>query len=285
MCKDSSLQKFTGELKIRALLTGHCCEGSFMKFEFRIADLLMKLSFGFSVLTSPYSLYADWDPEDCLFDLEPSAFEVLNDSGFQELKGRVVEALKGSWCSEEKINLLMDLVCITQPDVCVEIGAFSGSSVLPVAATLKQLNRGKIYAIDAWSNRVTVKNLAEDDPNKLWWSKINMRSVRNIFNQMIETWGLSNVCTPIRKPSEKAIHQLSAIDFLHLDGDYSAIGSMQDVELYLPKVKSGGYILLSNLFIMVNNEQPKLNAFNALFECCEIVCEIENENAILFQKN
>jgi hypothetical protein len=71
---------------------------------------------------------------------------------------------------------------------------------------------------------------------------------------------------------------------LHLDGDYSEKGSMQDVELYLPRVKSGGYVLLSNLFTMVKGKAPKMKSFTALFDTCEMVCEIERDNAVLFRK-
>lgn len=59
----------------------------------------------------------------------------------------------------------MDVVYTTRPGVCVEIGAFTGSSVLPVAATLKYLGAGKIFAIDAWSNEEAVRYLSPNDPN------------------------------------------------------------------------------------------------------------------------
>jgi hypothetical protein len=244
----------------------------------------MKLCFGFCVFASPLPLHSDWDPEECMIDLEPAVFDVLSDSRFKRLKGKILRELKGSWCSEEKVNLLMDLVSLTRPEVCVEIGAFTGSSVLPVAATLKHLNCGKIYAIDAWSNEIMVRNLKNDDPNKFWWSTVNMKAVRKIYNQMVKTWRLTNVCVTIQAPSENAVNQVPEIDFLNLDGDYSEVGSTRDVELYLPKVKPGGYVLLSNVFLVVNKNQPNLKAFCDLFDSCEMICEIERENAILFKK-
>jgi hypothetical protein len=256
-----------------------------MKREFRIKDLLTKLVFCFSVLASYNLLHANWEPEESFMDFDSSALNTLNNVDFKSLKLHVTNALKGSWCSEEKTNLLMDLVYLTQPEVCVEIGAFTGSSVLPVVATLKLLTHGKIYAIDAWSNEEAVKYLTDNDPNKTWWSTIDMKVVRDIFDQMAITWDISPYCTTIQEPSEKAVSNLPEIDFLHLDGDYSEAGSLRDVELYLQKVKSGGYILLSNLFVIVNNTQPKLKAFCTLFDSCEMICEIEHDNAVLFRKN
>ena len=111
-----------------------------------------------------------------------------------------------------------------------------------------------------------------------------MRHIKASFDRMINQWHLSPVCTTIALPSEAAVQQIGTIDFLHLDGNFSEAGSLNDVKLYLPKVKEGGYILLSNLFLMSNGKQPKLKSFSALFDCCEMICEIEKDNAVLFRK-
>lgn len=231
------------------------------------------------------ALSADWDPEYCVSEGTSTSLEALKSPQFQQLKKDVKTYLKGSWCSEEKADLLLDLVVLTKPAVCVEVGACTGSSVLPVAAALKHVKQGKVFAIDAWSNAEVIKNLDQDDPNRAWWSTVNMKGIRDIFNTMVAKWGLSTCCVAICSPSSKAVDQIKGnIDFLHLDGDYSEIGSVQDVQLYLPKVKSGGYILLSNLFTMVKGKQPKLKAFCELFDSCEVVAEIEHDNAVLFRK-
>jgi hypothetical protein len=231
------------------------------------------------------SLYAEWSPSS-LHQGNPRSAIILSNPKYTALKTQVTQALTNSWCSAEKINLLMDVTLLIHPRVCVEIGAFTGSSILPVAATLKYLNSGKVFAVDAWSNAETIKYLAKDDPNRAWWSQVDMQAVRNSFQRLIKTWSLGSFCTEIYKPSEQAIYSIPGeIDFLHLDGDYSEIGALRDVEVYLPKVKSGGYILLSNLYIMINREQPKIKAFVALCEACEIIASIEKDNAVLFRKN
>ena len=215
----------------------------------------------------------------------PSGLNTRSNCEFNKLKMNVTEALTNGWCSAEKAQLLMDLVLLTRPEVCVEVGAFTGSSILPVAMVLKYLNHGKVFAIDAWSNAQAIQHLDDEDPNKLWWSQVDMHAVHEGFKQLIATRSLTNFCTEIHGPSEKAVGKIpERIDFLHLDGDYSEIGALRDVELYVPKVKSGGYILLSNFYIMVNREQPKIRAFCALFDTCEFVASIEQDNAILFKK-
>lgn len=227
------------------------------------------------------ALQAEWTPEYCLSDENLSP---LADREYNTLKMQVLKQLTHTWCTKEKINLLMDLVLITRPQVCVEIGAFTGSSILPVAATLKYLGSGKVFAIDAWSNAEAIKYLESDDPNRAWWSQTNMQQALNAYQTLITGWGLHNQCITIQNASEKTYTLVNNIDLLHLDGDYSEKGSLQDVALYLPRVKSGGYILLSNLFTMVKEKAPKMKSYSMLLEACEKVCDIEQDNAILFRK-
>jgi len=229
------------------------------------------------------SLSAEWDPEMSLVDATVD-FSVLQDSGYLKLKRQVIDTLKGSWCSQEKINLLMDIVMLEKPKVCVEIGAFTGSSVLPVAATLAYLSEGKVYAIDGWSNKIAIRNMAENDANKQWWSKVDMNSVKKGFESLMSSQGVKKYVQMIQLSSEDAVTKFESIDFIHFDGDYSEKGALIDVELYIPKVKQGGYVLLSNIFTMVNGVAPKVKAFCALSDTCELIGEIENDNAILFRK-
>ncbi len=227
------------------------------------------------------TLHAEWDPTYCLPDDNLTALE---NAEFKKLKVAVAQELQNSWCSKEKIELLMDLVHVTKPQVCVDIGSCTGSSVLPVAAVLKMNRRGKVFAVDAWSNEVVTRHLDLDDPNREWWLKVDMQAVLTIFRNMVKKFGFELCCTEMQMNSLEAAARLSQIDFLQLDGDYSEKGSVADVEQLLPQVKKGGYILLSNLFTMVKGKAPKMKAFSMLFDSCEMICEIERDNAVLFRK-
>ncbi len=207
------------------------------------------------------------------------------DSQFDVLKNDVCEYLKESWCSEEKANLIMDVIFETKPKVCVEIGVFTGSSFLPIAATLAYLRQGHAYAIDSWSNQEAIKFIPYADPNYKWWATVDMQEIKNQFLSMLDVWSFNSYVSVIHASSEKAISQIDSIDFLHLDGDFSEEGSLHDLDLYLPKVKSGGYILLSNLFYVIDNQLTKMKTLWTLFDACEIVAEIDQSNTILFQKN
>lgn len=176
---------------------------------------------GLILATMKIDLYSE-NSIGCFFDLDimnTKHVRILRDEGFTDLKRRVLKELQNSWCSCEKANLMMDLIVLTQPDVCVEIGVFDGGSFLPVAALLKFLNQGKIYAIDAWSNEAAIENMRINNPHRDWWSKVDLEGVYRSFRALLRRWKLDPYCHVIRFSSEAAVELIDEIDFLHLDGD------------------------------------------------------------------
>lgn len=250
----------------------------------RYIEFILKRIYGLSLLIlslHAMHLFGDSLHETKVF-IEEQKF-VLPDARFQKLKSRVIKYLANSWCSTKKAEMIMDLIFAIRPEVCVEIGVFNGSSVLPVAATLRHLKEGCIYAIDSWSNEEAVRHMPTNDPNFGWWSQVNMDNAKNKFTTLIKQWNLQSFCSVIHATSEVAVQRIPEIDFLHLDGNFCEEAASKDVELFLPRVKSGGYILLSNLFQVVDNQYTKMSSMWKLFDECEIVYEVDN--AALFRKN
>ncbi len=207
-----------------------------------------------------------------------------NSPEFVQLERKIVEFLKTSWCTEEKAKLILECVVANRPEVCVEIGSFTGSSTLPILAGLKYVNHGYAYTIDAWSNQEAIRGLPKDDPNRVWWGSLDMKAIKKQFMQTMDQWSLNPYFKVLHMNSRDAVSQISKIDFLHLDGNFSEAGALLDTQLYLPKVVPGGHILISNVLIMLGKQPTKMKALWPLFEQCEIVCEIENGNAFLFRK-
>lgn len=227
------------------------------------------------IFLSSSVLVADWNPD--LSQTEVPAFK--------QLKEAVSSKLNEKWCTKDKSNLLMDLVLTTRPQVCVEIGVFSGSSLMSTAAALKYLDDGKVYAIDPWSNAVAIRHMGAGDPHRGWWAKVDMQRVYTYFQNKLEHFGLQSFVKVIREPSDKAISHIDEdIDFLHLDGEYNIYAAKKETDNYLAKVKSGGYILLSNVLHMTGGRQPKLAAFKVLYNKCEYITDVDNGNSVLFRK-
>ena len=67
-----------------------------------------------------------------------------------------------------------------------------------------------------------------------------------------------------KQTSKKAFKRIPAIDFIHFDGNFSEESCLEDLTLYLPKVKKGGHVLLSNYIMEVNGSDFKFRVLSFL---------------------
>src|SRR3990167_4878459 len=148
------------------------------------------------------------------------------------------------WCTEEKATQMMNLVKEVSPKICVEIGVFGGSSIYPTAAALKYLGKGMVYAVDPWETDDCLVGYDPNDPNYAWWSQVNLEEIYLGFLQMLDTYNLVHYCMPMRTTGKAALALFrdGSIDILHIDGNNTEEEALADGKMFLPKVKSGGYI-------------------------------------------
>jgi len=148
------------------------------------------------------------------------------------------------WCTLEKAEKMMELIHDTHPQLCVEIGVFGGSSIYPTAAALRFFKKGVVYAIDPWAHQECLEGYSSTDVNALWWEKVDLDEVYRYFNGMLQHYNLIHFCSVLRMSSENALgrFQNESIDVLHIDGNHSEEAALSDVQMFLPKVKKGGYI-------------------------------------------
>lgn len=163
------------------------------------------------------------------------------------------------FCSKEKAQILMDLIYEIKPQLIVEIGPLCGSTTYPMARTLSFIKQGLMYSIDAWDNDAALENLDADDPKMArYWRSLNanMDWAFANFVSMLSAANLNTYCKFIKTRSENAIVTFNdqTIDLLFIDGNSSVSGSLRDAMLYLPKVKSGGYIFLNLAHLLAKSE-------------------------------
>lgn len=228
-------------------------------------------------------MIVEWYP-DCLSLEDEFDLAAVREPGLLDLEARIIEYLANSWCSDQKAKLLLEVVVLTRPAVCVEIGAFTGSCTLPMLAGLQQLGAGRGHIVDAWSNEEAVRGLPADDVNTVWWSGLDMAAVRARFAQMLRDWNLEALCQVHPEASRDAAPRLPPIDFLHLDGNFSESGALLDSEIHLPMVKPRGYALLSNALVTVAGAPTKMKALRPFFDQCDIICDLDGGNTLLFRK-
>lgn len=114
-----------------------------------------------------------------------------------------------------------------RPRTVVEIGSFNGASTSLMADQLRQLDTGKIYAIDLFSQSTEGKGHGGD-----YW-KIFDKTMQPYTGWFEKVEGDSKT-VPWDRP----------IDFLFIDGDHSEAGVSADIHKYTPFVKVGGCVFL-----------------------------------------
>jgi hypothetical protein len=193
----------------------------------------------------------------------------------------VIRSSVYGWCSEEKLLNFVDLVLEVKPDVCVEIGVSGGASLFPVALALKSLGKGVVFAIDPWDNHESslCYHPVFEQADYLFWSRIDFQSMYRAYFDVLRAQKLGSHVVTLISTSEKAASLIPAIDILHIDGGHSEAVAAKDVELYLPKVRSGGYIWMNDVIW----EQMQL-AVDMLEEACDFVKSIDDGNCVLFRK-
>ena len=158
-----------------------------------------------------------------------------------------MEKLEG-WCSREKATSIMDVIYENKCQNCIEVGVFGGKSLLPIARALQYNGAGKVSAVDAWDTNVAIQGLSASDPNYLWWQKVNLKDLYLQTIKMLQKNRATRFCVLVKKSSKEASTMFldETVDFIHLDGNHTEELAFQDVVDYFPKVKDGGYILLSD---------------------------------------
>lgn len=154
-------------------------------------------------------------------------------------------SIPDGWCTIGKATDLVQLVLDSKPQIVVEIGTYSGRSLIPMALALKENGSGRIFGIDPWHNADAIL-LETEAANRDWWDKVDLTRILNICTRGIHEFGVERQCVLIRAMSQDVPELFSGIDLLHIDGCHSEAASNADVDMYFPKVRKGGYIVLDD---------------------------------------
>jgi precorrin-6B methylase 2 len=96
---------------------------------------------------------------------------------------------------------------------------------------------------------------------------------------MLRRFGLEKQVKTIKKTAEKAAPEIQEIDILYMDAIYSEKMADGIIRLYLPKVRSGGYVWIND----ATGEKTQA-ACDFLLESCDFVKDIDGSNCLLFKK-
>jgi Methyltransferase domain len=157
----------------------------------------------------------------------------------------------GGGSSLLKVMVLADLVAALDLRQALEIGVYRGRLFLGLGVVMAELGRGDVPGIDPYSAEAAVQCDDHDVGFDLaeWARVVDWDKLHSDVRSAIAAWGLQQHCHLIRAPSEEAASEFGSatIDLLHVDGNHDAAAVTRDLELYLPKVRAGGLVVLDDV--------------------------------------
>jgi predicted O-methyltransferase YrrM len=158
------------------------------------------------------------------------------------------------WCSVGKGQWLASWIRDNKPIITVEIGVFAGRSLLPMAWAAELNNRAdpgltsKVFGIDPYE----VDSAIEGDQgiaNDKWWMEVDLGKIFVSAVNTLKRNNLDGCCAIWPEKSQNAVHAFddASIGLLHIDGNHSSVASLRDVEMWWPKIRPGGVVVLDDI--------------------------------------
>lgn len=149
-----------------------------------------------------------------------------------------------------KVLVLADLIIAHDLNRVVEIGVYRGRLLLPLARLLTFIRRGEAIGIDPYSASAAVQHDEHRRPIDLiaWAHSVDWETLYEELLSCVDRWKLGDRCRILRRSSQDAGDAFgrASIDLLHVDGNHDCEAVARDVELFLPKVRPGGFVVLDD---------------------------------------
>ena len=168
------------------------------------------------------------------------------------------------WCDVPKAISLANLVLASKPAVIVEIGAWGGRSVIPMALACKQNGWGTVICIDPWDATASASGQTSEVDKEWWANVVNHELVYQHFLYNIKELKLETIIE-IHRIRSADCEPPPRIDLLHVDGNHGP-ESCADTMRYAPKIDVGGFCVLDDLhwtggYVEKSAEWLKANGF------------------------
>lgn len=151
-----------------------------------------------------------------------------------------------AWPSLEKCQTLAAMVVAQRPRLVVELGVWTGDSLIPQLLALSHVSRGTAIAIDPWSADASVEGQV-DQANVEWWGRqdIHERAFQT-FCQRVQRGGFENICEVLRMKSDDVdVAAIGEIDLLHVDANHGD-NAIRDVDRFARRIPIGGTLIMDD---------------------------------------
>lgn len=157
----------------------------------------------------------------------------------------------GGGASLLKVFLLAELIASRQLETIVEIGVYRGRLFLPLARLMTLLGRGEMIGIDPYSTAAAVQRDVERAGIDLvaWPETIDWDGIHAEVTAAMARWETQAHSRLIRARSDEVAAEFphSPIDLIHVDGNHDRAAVSRDVELFLPHMRDGGFLVMDDI--------------------------------------
>ncbi len=158
----------------------------------------------------------------------------------------------GGGCSVSKAFVLAELIRRYNLRTTLDIGVYRGRSLFPQALAHRRFTGGTVYGVDPWSN-VEAREHDDHEFREAIDEFLGTTDFPAIYEQvaiMLRELRLGKYVTLVRKTSEDAISYFTSnnvyFDLVHIDGNHDTAKVMRDLELYQPRLKKEGFLVLDD---------------------------------------
>lgn len=166
---------------------------------------------------------------------------------------RNVQADFGGGCSFSKAFLIAELIRRYDLRTTVDIGVYRGRSLFPQAVAHRSYTHGVVYGIDPWSplEARQSENLALKRELEAWLEQVDFQAIRQEVATFVDAWHLQDHCVLLAQTSKDAATHFwrngTYFDLVHIDGNHDSKKVLDDVRLYVPRLRDGGFVILDDV--------------------------------------
>lgn len=194
----------------------------------------------------------------------------------EEIIDRELPKLPG-WCTPEKGRRMAELA--RGASLCVELGVFGGRALVAMALSLAEQGFGLVDGIDPFTPGAALEGTNAKE-NDTWWSNLDYEAVAYAAQAGLCRLGLYRHSRLVRMRSSEVVgyYDDETVDVLHLDANHSEETSCEDVALWAPKIRPGGYWIFDDTdWVSTRKAQRELMALG--FDRIE-----DHETWVVFQR-
>lgn len=159
----------------------------------------------------------------------------------------------GGGCSTKKAYLMGYLIRRFRMKTTVDIGVYRGRSFFPQALAHSMFTGGMAYGVDPYDPTEALEedNVHLKEQIRSFVENLDFEALYADVASKRERFGLTDHSILLRDTSAGASRYFEKkgifFDLIHIDANHDTERAMEDVRLYLPRLRRGGFVIMDDV--------------------------------------